>query len=102
MENTVVARFDTRRGAELAVEHLVQEHGIDRSDIFIRAPGTANTTGTRRAGADVESGHPGVEKDGEPQLGDPIEVSVDCHGDSVSLVRSVLKEAGGKGEALDA
>lgn len=42
MERTIVANFDTRRDAETAVEHLVQEHGIDRADIFVRAPGAAN------------------------------------------------------------
>jgi hypothetical protein len=94
MEQTVVAHFETRRAAEIAVEHLVQEHGIDRSDIFIRAPGSANTSGTRAAGADVESGHPGVEKRGDPELSGPIEVSVDCHDGRESVVKSVLQEAG--------
>ena len=37
MEGTIVAYFETRRDAELAVEHLVQEHGVARTDIFIRA-----------------------------------------------------------------
>jgi hypothetical protein len=41
VEQTVTANFDTRRDAETAVEHLVQEHGVNRSDIFIRAAGTA-------------------------------------------------------------
>lgn len=101
MDHTIVARFDTRRGAELAVEHLVQEHGIERSDIFISAPGKANTSGTRRAGADLESGHPGVEKDAEPELAGPIEVSVECDRDREAVVRTALKEAGGKGQKLD-
>lgn len=94
MEQTIVAQFETRRSAEIAVEHLVQEHGIDRSDIFVRAPGAANTSGVRAAGADVESGHPGVEKKGEPELAGPIEVSVDCHDDRGTLVQSVLQRAG--------
>ena len=51
MDRTIVANFDTRRDAETAVEHLVQEHGIERADIFIRAPGTANTAGVRPAPA---------------------------------------------------
>lgn len=96
MERTIIANFDTRRDAETAVEHLVQEHGINRSDIFVRAAGNANTAGTRAAGADVESGHPGVERHGKPELAGPIEVSIDCHGDSSGMVRSALEHAGAK------
>jgi hypothetical protein len=66
VEHTVIASFETRRDAEVAVEHLVQEHGIERSDIFIQAEGMANSAGSKIAGADIESGHPGVEKHGDP------------------------------------
>jgi hypothetical protein len=36
MKRTIVAHFETRRDAEIDVEHLVQAHGVARSDIFIR------------------------------------------------------------------
>ena len=87
MDQTIVANFDTRRDAETAVEHLVQEHGIERADIFVRAPGTANTAGTRAAGADVK-GH------GKPELSGPIEVSVECDAGQDKIVRSALEKAG--------
>ncbi|MBX3501374.1 MAG: hypothetical protein KF889_18195 [Alphaproteobacteria bacterium] len=87
MEQTIVAQFETRRGAEMAVEHLVQKHGVNRSDVFVRAPGVANTSGVRAAGADAG-------KKGEPELAGPIEVSVDCHDESGEIVRSALREAG--------
>ena len=96
MEQTISAKFDTRRDAETAVEHLVQEHGINRADIFLRAAGEANTAGVRAAGGDVESGHPGVEKHGKPELSGRIEVSIDCYGDKATLVRSALEKAGAK------
>ena len=96
MEKTITANFDTRREAETAVEHLVQEHGINRADIFVGAAGKSNTAGVRAAGADVESGHPGVEKTGKPELAGPIEVSVDCKGGKASTVESALKDAGAK------
>jgi hypothetical protein len=92
---TIVANFDTRRDAETAVEHLVQEHGLDRADIFVSSPGRANTAGTRPAGADVESGHPGTERRGEPELSGPIEVSVGCEQSQLTVVRSTLEKAGG-------
>jgi len=94
LDTTIVANFDTRRDAETAVEHLVQEHGIERADIFVRAPGKANTAGTRPAGADVESGHPGVERHGNPELSGPIEVSVECDAGQTTVVRSALEKAG--------
>jgi hypothetical protein len=96
MEQTVVAYFDNRRDAELAVEHLIQERGIERTDIFLQAQGQANTAGVRAAGADVESGHPGVGKRGSPQLGGAIELSVDCHGADQDKVLQTLKETGAK------
>lgn len=95
MGRTVVANFATRRDVELAVEHLTQQHRIERSNIFIRSPGQANTAGTKPAGADVESGHPGVTKDGDPELSGPVEVSVDCELDQSALVKSALEGAGG-------
>ncbi|MGD9882713.1 MAG: hypothetical protein AB7F22_16475 [Reyranella sp.] len=96
MERTIVATFETRRDAETAVEHLVQEHGVKRTDIFVRAMGNANSAGIRPAGADVESGHPNSDERGQPKLAGPIELSVDCHGDLSATVEAALKEAGGR------
>ena len=94
MERTIIAQFESRRQAELAVERLVQEHGIARTVVFLRARGEANSSGVKAAGADIESGHPGVEKHGSPQLAGMIEVSVDCHGDQSVEVCRVLSSAG--------
>ena len=43
MESTLVAEFDTRRAAELAVEHVVQECCVSRSDVFVQPTGGDNT-----------------------------------------------------------
>ncbi|WP_430642347.1 hypothetical protein [Bradyrhizobium aeschynomenes] len=96
MERTIIGHFATRRDAELAVEHLVQDHGIARTDVVVQAPGTANSAGSLAAGADVESGHPSVDKTGAPELGGEIEVSVDCHGRQSGEVEGILKEAGAR------
>lgn len=96
MERTVFAYFDSRRDAELAVEHLIQEHKLERTDVFLRPRGDANTAGIKAAGADVESGHPGVAKRGTPKLEGEIELSVDCHGIEQDMVFKTLREAGGK------
>ncbi len=96
MEHTIVASFETRRDAELAVEHLVQQYGIGRSDVFIQAEGAANSVGSKIAGADVESGHPGVEKRGNPAVNGPIEVSVDCQRVDLQKLERALKEIGAR------
>ncbi|MFN4016635.1 MAG: hypothetical protein ACK4JB_14945 [Reyranella sp.] len=95
MERTIVTLFETRRDADLAVEHLVQEHGVARTDIFIRAGGQSNSAGVKAAGADVESGH-APQKRGTPELGGEIEVSVDCHGRETEIVRKALEAAGSR------
>jgi hypothetical protein len=43
---TIRARFRTREAADLAVEHLVQQVGISRPDIFIQSASDQNTNGT--------------------------------------------------------
>lgn len=95
MECTIRAEFETRREADLAVEHLVQEHGVPRTDIFVRARGEANSAGTKVAGADLESGHAPAER-GSPELAGRIEVSVDYHGERPEIVRKALEIAGAK------
>ena len=95
MELTIVANFDTRRDAETAVEHLVQEPASN-------APTSSSARPARRTRPDpagrgrLESGHPGVEKHGTPELSGPIEVSVDCDAGRSTVVRSALEKAGAR------
>jgi len=96
MERTVFAYFNTRREAELAVERLVQGRSIQRTDILVGPRGDDNSAGVEAADADVESGHPGVEKRSRPKLEGAIEISVDCHGNGQDIVLKTLKDAGGK------
>jgi hypothetical protein len=51
LESTIIGEFDTRRDAELAVEHSVQDLGVARSDFFVQPASGANMAGTRPAGA---------------------------------------------------
>ncbi len=93
MESTLIAEFDTRRAAELAVEHVVQECGVPRSDVFVQPTGSENTAGKRPAGADAKSS---PEPGGSGKFGDAIEVSVDLHGGDTKQVTDALKSAGAK------
>jgi hypothetical protein len=94
LESTIIGEFDTRRGAELAVEHLVQQCGVARSDVFVQSAGGANTVGTRAAGADAKVA---PEAEGHQKLEGSIEVSVDFHGDDPRKIAAALKEAGATG-----
>ena len=93
MESTIIGEFDTRRSAELAVEHVVQECGVPRSDVFVQPVGSANTVGTLAAGSDAK-GAPAPE--GREKLEGLIEVSVDFHGDAPQKIADALKDAGAK------
>lgn len=90
----IIGHFATRRDAERAVEHLVQEHGLERTDIFVVAEGAANSAGTRVAGADLESGHYGAEGEHAPELAGAIEVSVECDDARTEIVTDALRAAG--------
>jgi len=92
----IIGEFATRREAELAVEHLVQEHGVQRSAVSVHAAGSANTSGSRISGADVESGHPGTDKQGKPELSGRIEIAVECDQAQASIVQAALKDAGAR------
>lgn len=53
MPQTITGYFDSRRDAEMAVEHLVQDHGLDRNRVHTLAEGAENSSGTEVSGADA-------------------------------------------------
>ena len=91
MTDAISATFETRRSAELAIEHLVQEHGIDRKDISVDAEGSANSSGTVRSGADAA---PASGSNAEPKLEGAIHIRVRRDASKHGVVESALKEAG--------
>ena len=96
MQRKITGQFSTRRDADLAVERLVQELGIDRSSVSVGPRGAGNSAGTELAGADAESGHPGLEKHGDPELNDVIEVSVGCSDADAGRIEAAMNSAGAK------
>ncbi|MDH4439215.1 MAG: hypothetical protein QE284_02415 [Rhizobium sp.] len=88
---TIRATFETRAAADLAVEHLVQQHGISRPDIFIQSAGGQNTAGSRPSGGDA-SHEDGARRDGA--LEGEIEVSVDITADQIAAVKRSFGDAG--------
>jgi len=91
----ISGRFETRRDAEMAVERLVQKYEIERTDIFVVAPGEKNSAGARTAGSDVEAAEPSPERRTDATLNGPIEVSVDLQDEErAATIRSAFAEFG--------
>jgi hypothetical protein len=88
---TIRATFETREAADLAVEHLVQQHGISRPDIFIQSATDRNTAGSVPSGGDAahEEG-----ARGDAPLEGEIEVSADIASSQLAAVQRSLGEAG--------
>ena len=93
MGSTLTATFDTRREAEMTVERLVQQFGIERTDIFLATEGDENSAGVEQAGSDGEAGAPSPEGRDDADLGSRVTVSVDVEDDAlVDEVRGAFAE----------
>lgn len=77
MSTTLTGQFETRREAEMTVERLVQEYGVDRASILIAAAGDENSAGEEQAGSDRAAGSPTPESRDDAALHGGIVVSVD-------------------------
>ena len=93
---TVYGDFNTREAADRAVEHLVQELGINRTDVFVQAKDSANTAGTVPSGGDA-SGILDAATRADAALNGPIEVSADIATSSMERVEQALRDAGALG-----
>lgn len=92
---TVTAIFETRREAELAVEHLVQEHGVERDEIAVGTDGDENSAGTEVSGSDQDTELEDGDAD-EAALNGAISVVVTVEGDELAeTVQEFLEEFGG-------
>ena len=93
MGSTLKATFETRREAEMTVERLVQEYGIERTEVFISATGDENTVGGEQVGCDIEAGAPSPEVRDDAPLNGTVTVSVDVEDDTrVAKVREAFSE----------
>lgn len=90
----VIAYFATREAADIATEHLVQEHGIGRPDIFLQPAGNENSEGQRPSGGDSGAGAPGTVTRHDGAIGSAIELSVDVDDAKAPSIRKVLEQAG--------
>ncbi len=95
MAAKLTGMFETRRDAEMAVERLVQEYGVDRGLILIAPAGDANSAGEQTAGADNDAAAPSSGERSDAKLTGPIKVSVDIQDDATaSTIRDAFAEFG--------
>jgi hypothetical protein len=93
MPQTLTAKFETRREAEMTVERLVQQFKIERTDVFVAAEGNDNTAGVEEAGSDTEAGTPSPEARNDGAIAGRVIVSVDIEDDQLAEeVRSAFAE----------
>lgn len=93
MPTTLQGQFDTRREAEMTVERLVQEHGIDRAAITIAATGEENSAGVERAGSDHTSAAPSAGSRNDAALEGALVVVVELDNNSrAKEVRAAFAE----------
>jgi len=96
MSTTLTGTFDTRRDAEMAVERLVQEVGLERTDIFLAPIGRHNSVGTVPAGSDIQAGEATAHDRQDAPLSGKIEVSVDSNDPAmVAQIKAAFTEFGG-------
>ncbi|UVC12499.1 hypothetical protein IHQ71_30110 (plasmid) [Rhizobium sp. TH2] len=88
---TIQATFETREAAGLAVEHLVQQHGISRPDTFLQSATDRNTAGSLPSGGDAS--HDDGPRSDAPLRGE-IEVSADIAFNRIAAVQPRLGDAG--------
>ncbi|RYC29072.1 hypothetical protein D3273_25855 [Lichenibacterium minor] len=96
MAMSLSADFDARRDAEMAVEHIVQEHGIDRGAVLIAPVSDENSAGAQVAGSDTEDGHGKAGATGSPALRGRLRVSVETDDEKSEKVLASFATYGGR------
>lgn len=101
MSDSITGTFATRRDADMAVERLVQELGIERTDIFVAAEGDENTAGIEPAGSDNASAKPAEDARDDGAYEGGVTVSVDVNDDELlGKIRDAFEEFDGTTEAV--
>ena len=86
--------FRTREQADLAVEHLVQEYGVEPSFIYVEPVEDENSSGNSVSGGDHASGDPGRGDRADAPLNGAIGVTVPITAESLPKLRKAFEDAG--------
>lgn len=88
------ATFRTRADAELAIEHLAQEYGIDPAFIYVEPVDSANSAGIATSGGDHASGKPSHAERPDAPLHGAIQLTVAIGHEHLAVVTDALRETG--------
>ena len=91
MSKAISAAFETRREAEMVVEHLVQEHGLQPDAVEIVPASSKNSAGTEVSGSDKA----GANQSGSPELGGRLVVTAHVDAAHEKAVVSSFEAHGG-------
>lgn len=92
MGNSISGIFATRREAEMAIERLVQNHGVPRQDVLVAPAGAENTAGTEPAGSDAKRGPVSPPPEDDSPLHGRIAVSLPAGDLDVDTVLAVFAD----------
>jgi hypothetical protein len=88
------ALFRTREQADLAIEHLVQEHHVERAFIYVEPVDDENSSGEEASGGDHASGDPGSDERHDAPLHGAIELTVPITKHNLATLTRALEEVG--------
>lgn len=92
----LIAVFQTRADADLAVEHLTQEYGIDPAFIYVEPVDEQNSAGNAASGGDHASAAPSHDERRDAPLNGAIQLTVSVEHADMPVLRSALQEIGGR------
>jgi hypothetical protein len=92
--DALCATFPPRECADVAVEHLVQEYGLDRAFIYVEPTDERNSAGLEPSGGDHAAAGPGHGDRVDAPLNGAIQVSVPVEQAKLGVLRKALHEAG--------
>ena len=90
----ITAVFRSRADADLAIEHLAQEYGIDPAFIYVEPVADENSAGTVPSGGDRAALGPSHADRPDAPLHGAIQLTVSFARNDQYVLRSALKEYG--------
>lgn len=94
-QDGVCALFRTRAEADLAVEHLAQEYGLNPAFIYLEPIGDENSAGVEPSGGDHASGAPTHPDRADAPLHGAIRLTVLFEHEHLAHVEHALRDCGG-------
>ncbi len=91
----LTAVFRTRADADLAIEHLAQEYGIDPAFIYVEPVDDENSAGTVASGGDHAAGAPSHAERPDAPLNGAIQLTVPVKHENLPELTRALEETGG-------